>query len=83
MSVEEDETRFLEISLKLEDKRGEKMGQEGFYRVPDLGKIKNLCVGQGKRAVKDVSVRSGKGLKPSYPPVYNPRVGRLGLPEKG
>jgi hypothetical protein len=83
MGVEEDEPRFLPIPLKLEDKRGEKMGQKGFYGVSDLRHIENLCVGQGKRAVEDVPVRSGKGLKPSCPTFYNPRVGRLGLAEKG
>jgi len=77
MSVEEDETRFLEIPLKFKDKRGEKMGQEGFYRVPDLRKIKNLCIGQRKRAVKDVPVRVGQDFEPRLPTLHDTGVGRL------
>jgi hypothetical protein len=52
------------------------MGQEGFYGVPDLGNIKNLCVGQGKCAVKDIPFRVGKCLKPGLPTFHNPRVRR-------
>jgi len=81
--VEEDEPRFLEVSLKFDDKAGKEAGQDVFHGVSHLGNIKNLCVGQGKRAVKNVSVRIGKGLKPSCPTFYNPRVGRLGFPKKG
>jgi hypothetical protein len=68
----EEVPRFLEVSLKFEDERGEKMGQEGFYGVPDLGNIKNPCVGQGKRAVKNVSVRSWKGPQAVLPNVLQP-----------
>jgi hypothetical protein len=82
VGVRKQETRFLPSAFQLDDKTGEKMGQEVFHRASNLGHIKNLGVGDEKGALEKVPVRVGKGLQSGLPTLHDTGVGRFGFFEK-
>jgi hypothetical protein len=53
VGVRKQETRFLPSAFQLDDKTGEKMGQEAFRGIPNIRGVENLGIAQGKRALDD------------------------------